>query len=65
MFILLNINPQTEFPQNYLQSLNEHYYQQNKSLKEYFFNTKSTKNSLWFLFVYLLVFITIKQNKKR
>lgn len=38
---------------------NEHYYQQNKSLKEYFFNTKSTKNSLWFLFVYLLVFITI------
>ena len=25
---------------------NEHYYQQNKSLKEYFFNTKSTKNSL-------------------
>ena len=25
---------------------NQHYYQQNKSLKEYFFNTKSTKNSL-------------------
>lgn len=37
----------------------EHYYQQNKSLKEYFFNAKSTINSLWFLFIYLLVFFII------
>ncbi|KFB07464.1 hypothetical protein [Malacoplasma iowae] len=38
------------------------YYDQQSShfsIKEYLFNLKSTKNSLWFLFVYLLVFFII------